>query len=128
MVEYFSPSDVADRTGFSLDTLRYYERIGLLTDVSRDSGGRRRFDSGHVAWLEMLRYLRDTGMPISQLQRYTELAQAGESTIPERMALLADHERLVADRIAGLRRQHQRIRQKIGWYREYLATANKTSA
>jgi DNA-binding transcriptional MerR regulator len=69
----------------------------------------------------MVHYLRDTGMPIQQLLLYTELGDAGEETIPQRMALLAEHEKRVSERIEQLRRQREQVRQKIGWYREHLA-------
>ena len=69
----YSPGQVAEQTGFSLDTLRYYERIGLLDGIERNSGGQRVFTEGDVAWLRILRCLRDTGMPIQRMVRYAEL-------------------------------------------------------
>lgn len=128
MADFFSPGEVAEHTGFSLDTLRYYERIGLLNDVGRDGGGRRRFSQANLDWLDMLRYLRDTGMPIQQLRLYTELTEAGEETIRDRMELLVEHEERVSERIEQLGRQRERIRQKIGWYREQLETTAATPA
>src|SRR6266536_356060 len=73
----YSPAQVADRTGFSLDTLRYYERIGLLDGIARTPGGRRSFTDDDLGWLEVLRCLRDTGMPIAQMLRYAELCRTG---------------------------------------------------
>jgi DNA-binding transcriptional MerR regulator len=79
-MERFSPGQVAEQTGFSLDTLRYYERIGLLDDIARNSGGQRVFTEDDVAWLRILRCLRDTGMPIARMVRYAELARGTTAT------------------------------------------------
>jgi DNA-binding transcriptional MerR regulator len=120
VTEYFTPGQVVDRLGFSLDTLRYYERIGVLGRVARDSGGRRRFDTADVEWLETVRYLRDTGMPLEEIRRYSQLAQQGEDTADVRLELLLRHEERVTAHIAQLSRQHDQLRQKIGWYRDHL--------
>ena len=84
-MEQFTPGQVVEKTGFSLDTLRYYERIGLLDDIARNSGGQRVFTEDDVAWLRILRCLRDTGMPIQRMVRYAELARGGEETVAERL-------------------------------------------
>ena len=75
------PSQAAEQSGFSLDTLRYYERIGLLDDIGRAPSGHRRFREEDLEWLGVLRCLRDTGMPIAQMRRYAELARGGEPTM-----------------------------------------------
>jgi DNA-binding transcriptional MerR regulator len=120
VTEYFTPAQVVDRLGFSHDTLRYYERIGVLGRVGRDSGGRRRFTTADVEWLETVRYLRDTGMPLEEIRRYSQLAQEGEDTSGMRLELLLRHEERVTAHIAQLNRQHEQLRQKIGWYHDHL--------
>ena len=114
---YFTPSEVADRTGFSLDTLRYYERIGLLLDVERTAGGRRRFAERDVWWLNLLRCLRDAEMPIAEMLRFTELVRAGDEARPARLALLEAHDARIEDRIARLRECQDQVRTKIDHYR-----------
>ena len=64
----YSPAEAAQKTGFSLDTLRYYERIGLLPPVGRTAGGRRRYGDTDLLWLMTLRCLRDTGMPLREMR------------------------------------------------------------
>jgi len=113
----YSPRQVADRTGFSLDTLRYYEKIGLLEGIARSSGGQRVFSEDDVAWLGILQCLRDTGMPIARMLRYAKLARDGDHTIAERLSLLEEHDRAIEDRIAELRANQGHIRDKIRWYR-----------
>jgi DNA-binding transcriptional MerR regulator len=116
----FSPSQAAEQSGFSLDTLRYYERIGLLDDIDRAPSGHRRFGDGDLEWLGVLRCLRDTGMPIAQMRRYAELARGGQATIAERMTLLTDHDMRVEEQIALLQAQRKHLQEKIDWYRKQL--------
>ena len=115
------PSQAAEQSGFSLDTLRYYERIGLLDDIGRAPSGHRRFREEDLEWLGVLRCLRDTGMPIAQMRRYAELARGGEPTMTERLALLIEHDAQVARRIAALQAEQAHLHEKIGWYRDQLS-------
>jgi len=112
----YTPGEVADKTGFTLDTLRYYERIGLLDDIARTSGGRRMFTDDDIAWLGILRCLRDTGMPIAAMRRYAELSR-DEQTVAERIGLLEEHDLEVERRIAELQAQREHLRRKIRYYR-----------
>ena len=84
-------ADLAEQTGISAHTLRYYERIGLMTEVPRLANGRRVYDESHVRWVEMLRRLRAVGMPISLMAEYVEMARLGPDTLGERVALLERH-------------------------------------
>jgi len=127
----YTPREAVERTGFSLDTLRYYERIGLLDSVGRDTGGRRVFTDDDLAWLGILRCLRGTGMPIARMLRYAELAREGDATNAQRAELLEEHDRDIEEKIAALREEQGRIREKIAWYRDqpmlHLAAAGASS-
>lgn len=112
----YTPSETARRSGFSLDTLRYYERIGLLSGIGRTSGGRRVFNDDDLGWLDLFRCLRDTGMPIAQMSRYADLARAGDDTARERKELLEEHAVAVEEQIELLRRQYAHLREKIKYY------------
>ena len=114
----YSPAETAEKSGFSIDTLRYYEKIGLLSDIARDAAGRRVFTDDDLAWLGMLRCLRETGMPIAEMLRYSELTRAGEGTVAERIELLEAHDRRVEEQIERLREQQEHIRNKLALYRE----------
>lgn len=109
-----------EETGFSLDTLRYYERIGLLESIGRNAAGQRRFTQEDVGWLGMVRCLRDTGMPIAEMIRFAELTRAGEHTIRERVALLEAHDRRVQAQVDNLLEKQAAIRNKIGYYRSVV--------
>lgn len=119
-MERYSPGQVAEQTGFSLDTLRYYERIGLLDDIARNSGGQRVFTEEDVAWLRILRCLRETGMPIQRMVRYAELARGGDETVAERLEVLREHDRDIDEKIAHLRVEQEHIRGKIAYYQGEL--------
>ncbi|MFC5750092.1 MerR family transcriptional regulator [Actinomadura rugatobispora] len=114
----YSPAETAEKSGFSIDTLRYYEKIGLLSDIARNASGRRVFSDDDLAWLNMLRCLRETGMPIAEMLRYSELTRAGEETVQERIELLQTHDRRVEEQIERLRVQQGQIQRKLGFYRE----------
>jgi len=125
-MQRYSPGQVAEQTGFSLDTLRYYERIGLLDDIERNSGGQRVFTEDDVAWLRILRCLRDTGMPIQRMVRYAELARGGDETVAERLEVLREHDRDIDEKIAHLRVEQEHIRGKIEYYQRDLAAREES--
>lgn len=91
-----SISDASETTGVAVDTLRYWERIGLLVDVPRDEGGRRRYDDEALRWIRFVRRMRSTGMPTADLARYAEAVREGHGTVAERRGMLEAHRRHVA--------------------------------
>ncbi len=120
-VNGLSPASMAAQTGVSIDTLRYYEREGLIDPVTRASNGHRRYSSDDVLWVQVLRCLRDTGMTIEQLRRYCELGQQGESTESERRELLETHRREVEAQIDVRREALRLIDHKLTFYRREQA-------
>lgn len=72
-----SPAETVERTGLSHDTLRYYEREGLIGPVPRDGGGRRRYEDADLEWIGLVTCLRDAGLGIADLRRFTELLRVG---------------------------------------------------
>ncbi|MFI6298032.1 MerR family transcriptional regulator [Nonomuraea sp. NPDC050790] len=119
-VSVYTPSEVVEETGFSLDTLRYYEKIGLLSGIERNSAGQRRFSQRDLGWLNLIRCLRDTGMPIAEMLRFAELVRQGEHTVADRITLLEEHDRRVKEQIANLAEQQKYIHHKISYYRSVL--------
>lgn len=117
-----SPAEMADATGVSVDTLHYYEREGLLDPITRTSGGQRRYSSEDVAWVEVLRCLRVTAMPVREMRRFAELVRAGDSGVPERLALLREHRANVVRQLAELTDALTMIDHKIDWYSQSLAS------
>ncbi|RZQ62794.1 MerR family transcriptional regulator [Amycolatopsis suaedae] len=97
-----SIAEAARRSGLSIDTLRYYERIKLLDPPARDAAGRRSYSETDLAWLEFLTKLRTTGMPIRLMREYASLRRLGNVSAGRRKAILVEQRRSVAERIAEL--------------------------
>jgi MerR family transcriptional regulator, aldehyde-responsive regulator len=112
-----TPAGMSERTGVSIDTLRYYEREGLLTNVARADSGHRRYSVDDVLWVEVLRCLRETGMTIDQLRTYCDLGKQGDHTVPERTRQLLAHRETVELQMAGLQRALNLIDHKLDIYR-----------
>jgi DNA-binding transcriptional MerR regulator len=87
MPQLHQPSTAARRTGLSLDTLRYYEREGLIGPVDRSPGGRRRYSDDDLAWIGVVTCLRDAGLGIADLRRFTDLLRS-EAGAQDRVGFL----------------------------------------
>lgn len=122
----YSPAETAQLTGFSVETLRYYERVNLLPEIERDSSGHRTFSPADLEWLEILRCLRDTGMPIARMRRYAELALADRGTA-ERLEILREHAAAVGAQIELLQQQKAHLDGKIGHYVDELGRRAATA-
>jgi len=116
MEKTYTTSDVARLTGLSIDTLRYYERIGLIHEVDRLSNRHRRYTDSDIQWIQFLLRLRDTGMSIQQMLEYARLQRLGESTLRERVALLKAHHEQVGLHIQQLQEYLVVIDRKITTY------------
>jgi DNA-binding transcriptional MerR regulator len=108
-------AEVADKTGISAHTLRYYERIGLL-DVGRQASGHRRFTEQDIGRVVFIGRLRATAMPIRDIQRYFALLALGPDTEDERLALLQAHRVTVRVRLRELEAALDAIESKIAYY------------
>jgi DNA-binding transcriptional MerR regulator len=107
--------EAADKTGLTGHTLRYYERVGLIWDVARDSAGHRRYSQFQADWLILLTKLRATGLPIAGMVRYAELVRSGGGE-RERIDLLRAHRIRVQAQIAELNADLATIDRKIASY------------
>jgi DNA-binding transcriptional MerR regulator len=99
----YSIAEAARRSGLSIDTLRYYERIQLLEPPARDAAGRRTYSDTDLVWLEFLTKLRTTGMPIRRMREYASLRRLGTASAGRRKAILQEQRVAVLERIAELR-------------------------
>ncbi|MEV0687679.1 MerR family transcriptional regulator [Nocardia sp. NPDC050378] len=112
----YSIGEVAERSGLSRDTLRWYERIGLMNYIGRDHTGNRRFSDRDLEWLELIARLRTTGMPVADMIRYAELVRAGEQTFPQRLEMFRQTRADVLDKIAELQKTVAVLDYKIAVY------------
>ncbi|WP_430331150.1 MerR family transcriptional regulator [Rhodococcus sp. ACT016] len=114
-------ASVAEVTGLTQDTLRWYEREGLIPRVVRGSDGRRRYDDASVRIIQLIVRLKRTGMPVAEIRRFLELYEEGAASHGRRMALLEEHRARVAARLAELRQDLTAIDDKIDHYRGLIA-------
>ena len=113
-------ADAARTSGLSVHTLRYYERAGLIGGVDRAASGHRRYSDEDMAWVEVLRCLRATGMPIARIRRYAELVWADDGNERERLELLQEHRLAVRAQLAEVREHLAFVDRKIANYEELI--------
>ncbi|KEJ92235.1 MerR family transcriptional regulator [Synergistes jonesii] len=106
-------SEVSEKYGLSADTLRYYERIGLLPRVPRNSAGVRDYGEKECSWVEFVRYMRGAGLSVEALTRYIRLAQEGEDTAEERRDILIGQREMLKGKIAVLQEALDKLNYKI---------------
>jgi MerR family transcriptional regulator, aldehyde-responsive regulator len=113
-------NEAAAASGLGVDTIRYYEKAGMLPPIPRDGRGWRVFPPGLVDWLTNLARLRATGMPMVEMQRFARLVHAPESPaiIAERLAILHGHAARLAQRRAEIEAAHAYLDRKIAVYSE----------
>ncbi|MEP7288218.1 MAG: MerR family transcriptional regulator [Chloroflexota bacterium] len=116
----FSIHQIAERVGLSVDTLRYYERIGLLEPIRRLPNGHRRYQRRDIDWLELVINLRATGMPLAQIQQFAALRRQGDETAAERLRILERHEQLLEQQIQELQGHLSALQAKITHKRAFL--------
>ncbi|MEV7183280.1 MerR family transcriptional regulator [Kitasatospora sp. NPDC093102] len=109
-------SEVAEASGLTDHTLRWYERIGLLDPVDRAAGGRRRYCDADLHRLAFLGRLRLTGMSVADMLKYVDMARQGERTYRERQQLLEAQREEVRQRIADLQATLAVLDYKIDLY------------
>lgn len=113
-------SEIANRTGLNISTIRFYEKSGLCPIVERGSDGKRDFSGTDADWLVLLASLRATGMPMSEMRAFAELYASGDETIPDRKAALLAHRRSLADRQAELDECRAILDRKLKRYQEIM--------
>ena len=109
-------AEVSQRYGLSSDTLRYYERIGLLPPVNRAESGIRDYNDLDVRRVEFIKCMRSAGLPIEVLTAYIALVQRGDDTIPARKAILKEQRELLAARMNEMQKTLDVLDRKIAIY------------
>lgn len=117
----FSIGEVAERTGLSIHTLRYYESAGLVPgEVARNDQGQRTYDESDITWFEVCSSLRRSGMPIAVLRSYVELVEDGDGNEAERLAILQAHQDSLDKQLADLSAARDLVVYKIGIYSDRI--------
>jgi DNA-binding transcriptional MerR regulator len=113
-------AEVAERTGLTRHTLRYYERDGLMLGVDRARSGHRRYSELDLGWIELITKLRATGMPIRKVRHYAELVRAGDGNEQERLELLQAHRERVRAQLDTMAAYLDAIDAKITYYADSI--------
>ena len=112
-------AEVSKQYEISADTLRYYERIGLIPPVPRTPSGIRNYDEASCGWIKLMKCLRAAGVQIEALVEYTALAQQGEATRSQRKALLMAQRAHLEARVAEMRQSLEMLNRKIEHYDQF---------
>jgi DNA-binding transcriptional MerR regulator len=113
-------AEVSTRYGLSADTLRYYERVGLIPPVQRSESGIRDYAEEDCRWIEFIKCMRSAGLPIEALIEYVALFRQGNATIDARVELLTEQRRQLVARMADMQATLERLNYKIEWYDRVL--------
>ena len=113
-------AEVAKKYDISADTLRYYERIGLLPAVRRNKSGIRDYSETDCSWVEFIKCMRGAGLPIEVLIEYISLYQMGDSTVEARKELLIEERNNLVERIEEMQKTLERLNYKIEKYDEVI--------
>jgi DNA-binding transcriptional MerR regulator len=124
MENYYSSRQVSERTGLSIHTLRYYEQVGLIDGITRDSNGYRQYSESDIFWFQVLNYFRTIGMTIREMQEYASFNNSEVPTITARREFMESYRRKVVDQMAELERSLDRIDEKINFFKN-LEDSNK---
>lgn len=115
----YSISEFSRLADLGIHTLRYYEQEGLITP-GRNSSNRRRYSDKDLVWIEFIKRLKDTGMPIKEIQHYAKLRAAGTSTLHERLDMLTAHREALNAQIRQLQEHMTKLDDKIDFYRQEI--------
>jgi DNA-binding transcriptional MerR regulator len=121
MSKTYSIQQAATLTGLSIDTLRYYERVGLLAPIARNQSGHRRYSEDRLTGIQFVVRLRATGMSVARVKQYIALTRRGESTMAERRAMLEAHAQHIKEQIEQLSTTQRAIEHKLTRFEEIEA-------
>lgn len=121
----YTISEIAEKMGVSVHTLRFYDKEGLLPFVDRVNG-RRVFKDEDFAWLRIISCLKNTGMPLKEIRQYMELCQLGDASLQERQEMILRQKRSIEDQIRSLQENLKLIEYKA-WYYETAVAAGTES-
>ncbi|OTN76045.1 hypothetical protein A5886_001121 [Enterococcus sp. 8G7_MSG3316] len=111
---------ISEISGVSADTIRYYEKIGLIPPVKRNKNGVRTFDEEDLKWIKFTRQMRNAGLSIEGLTHYLALFSEGPQTVPERKQLLAEQIAVLREKINDMTEAVERLEYKLDHYDEHI--------
>ena len=114
--------EVCEKYGITADTLRYYERVGVIPIVSRTKGGKRDYSEQDIAWVETAICMRNAGLPVEMLIEYVRLFQEGDGTFQARRDLLAEAREEILGQLSKYQATLDKLNYKISRYDEAIRT------
>ena len=120
----YSIGEFSRLTNLGIHTLRHYEHENLIMP-KRNSSNRRCYSDKDLAWIEFIKRLKDTGMPIKEIQHYAKLRAAGDPTLCERMEMLTAHREALNEQIRQLQEHMAKLDDKIDFYRQEIDRTSK---
>ena len=118
-------AEVSRMYDISADTLRYYERIGLIPPVPRTRGGLRDYGEASCGWIQLMKCMQAAGGQIEALIEYVDLFQQGDATLDARKALLVEQRDQLVSRMAEMQASLDLLNQKIARYEQGMMTAEQ---
>jgi len=115
-------SEVSEKYGLSADTLRYYERVGMIPQVNRTPSGLRDFTEIDCRWVELAKCMRGAGLPVEVMIEYVRLVQQGDQTIEARRDLLVEQRITLLAQKAAIENTLEKLNYKIERYEEAVET------
>lgn len=114
--------EVSEKYDISADTLRYYERIGMIPEVTRGANGIRNYQESDLGWVELAICMRSAGLPVEALIEYVKLFQQGDATFAARLQLLQEQREKLEEQKAQLQAAMDRLDYKISRYQIAVET------
>ena len=111
-------SEVSKKYNLTADTIRYYEKEGLIPRVPRTKNGIRDFDEETCSWIEFIKCMRNAGLEIETLKQYVTLFKQGRKTIKERKVLLEEQRNKLIEKQKNINATLDRLNKKIEWYED----------
>lgn len=114
--------EVSEQYGISQDTLRYYERVGMIPPVTRTAGGIRNYTEEDLRWVSLAKCMRSAGLPVEAMIEYVQLYREGDSTISDRLQLLIDQREVLLEQRKQIDETLNRLNYKISRYEKAVQT------
>ena len=114
--------EVSEKYSVTQDTLRYYERAGMIPPVTRTAGGIRDYQDGDLAWVELALCMRSAGLSVEAISEYVRLSRLGDGTVKDRLALLQGQREILLEQQRQTAGTLDRLNYKISRYEDALET------
>lgn len=117
-------SEVAKEFGLTTDTLRYYEREGLIGSISKGENGIRNFTESDLQRIKFVKCMRSAGLKINFLKKYIKLFDEGDKTIKERREILVEQRKILKEKIDAMQEAYNKLNYKIDLYDKNILDKN----